>query len=185
MRLRDFIPFLRATQGSVAIEFATTGTAVLLLMLTLMEGAGMLMVQGMIDTAVNRAARFGMTGAGGDFAARQARIAAIVEQTTFGFLDPDKLAVHTLAYDDFNSISGFESFFDANGNGALDAGEDWDDRNGDGVHQADTNRLDPGGAGEVVVYQVTYKWQGFTPLISSTLGEIVLRTALPVRNEVY
>jgi hypothetical protein len=169
----------------VATEFATTGAALILMLLTLLEGAGMMMAQGVMDNAVNRAARYGMTGAGGDFAERESRIVEIIRSSTFGLLDPDKIAIDTHAYDSFSSVGESEAVFDANGNGTLDAGESFDDKNGDGIQQISTGAANPGGAGEVVVYQVAYKWQGLTPLMAKMVGEITLRANLPVKNEVF
>ncbi len=169
--------------GSVAVEFALTGTALLTLLLVLMEGAGMLLAQGMIDGAVNRAGRIGMTGTGGDFADRRALVEQAVTTRTAGLLDADRLAFHTLAYPSAADVGTFESYFDANRNGVLDGGEAFDDRNGDGVHQTDGARQDPGGSGELVIYQVSYRWSGLTPLISGTIGEVVLRSSVPVLNE--
>ncbi|MCR9174511.1 MAG: pilus assembly protein [Alphaproteobacteria bacterium] len=173
------------TRGSVATEFATTGAALILMLLTLLEGAGMMMAQGVMDNAVNRAARYGMTGAGGDFAARESQIVEIIRSSTFGLLDPDKIAIDTQAYDSFSSVGDSEVVFDSNGNGTLDSGESFDDKNGDGIQQISTGTSSPGGAGEVVVYQVVYKWKGLTPLMTKTVGEVTLRANLPVKNEVF
>jgi len=178
--------FARAERGSIMIEFATTGMAVILMLLTLMEGAGMMVAQGAMDSAVNRAARYGMTGAGGDFGDRKAQIVEMIREAAGGILDPEKIAVDTVAFNDFGSVSGFESFFDENGNGAYDSGEAFDDANGDGVMQQPAGRSDPGGSGEVVVYQVAYRWEGLTPLMQKmTNGGIILRSSLPVKNEQF
>lgn len=180
-----FAKLRRNDRGNVATEFATTGTAVILMLLTLMEGAGMMMAQGLMDNAVNRAARYGMTGAGGDFSDRKSQIIEIVRSSTFGLLDPEKIAIDTYSYDSFEAVSFGESAFDANGNGTLDNGETFDDVNGDGVFQPATGRSNPGGAGEVVVYQVVYQWPGLTPLMTKMVGEVTLRAQLPVKNEVF
>ena len=100
-------------------------------------------------------------------------------------LDPDKIAIDTHAYDSFSSVGASEAVFDTNGNGVLDAGESFDDKNGDGIQQISTGTSSLGGAGEVVVYQVVYKWKGLTPLMTKTVGEITLRANLPVKNEVF
>lgn len=182
---RRFGCLRRDRRGNVATEFATTGMAVVLTLLTLMEGAGMMMAQGLMDNAVNRAARYGITGAGGDFTDRRAQIVEIVRSSTFGLLDPDKIAIDTLSYGGFDEVNVGEAVFDANGNGVLDPGEGFDDLNGDGQHQPGAGRRDPGGAGEVVVYQLVYRWPGLTPLMTKMVGEVTLRAQLPVRNEVF
>ncbi len=76
-----------------------------------------------------------------------------VAEQTVAFIDVDRINVSARAYSSFSAI----------GEGSGTAGF--------------------GGPNDVVVYTVTYPWQGFTPFIGAAFNSITLRATVTVRNE--
>lgn len=97
------------------------------------------------------------------------------------------LLIESRAYVDPRNIGAPEPFVDAPpANGAYDAGEDYDDVNGNGRWDADMGRSDFGGSGDYVVFTVTMAQDVRHPLLWPALGELTFRSAeLVVRNEPY
>ena len=111
---------------------------------------------------------------------------AIVEKNTLGLIDLDELVMTTMVYENFGDVGQPEPFTDDNANDAYDAGEDFNDVNGNGVWDEDMGAAGLGGPGDVVVYQMSYDWDIIIPMFEPFFGEsISLDANIAVRNEPF
>jgi Flp pilus assembly protein TadG len=170
-------------RGSAAIEFALCAGVLILLLSAIIEFGVMFAVDASLQAAVMSASRFGVTGAEGEGMSRQAQILAIIDDRTLGLVDTGRMEISTRVYASFDQIGKPEPFVDANGNNTFDAGEAFTDVNGNGTWDADLGVAGLGGAGDVVVYSLSYPWTALTPLLAPFLNGTTLRAAVAVRNE--
>lgn len=175
----------REEAGASAVEFALILPVLLLFTLGSIESAVVLFIRSSMESAVLEASRYGITG-GEDGMSRADRVMQIVEERTYGLLDPDKIRLETLVYKDFDDIGKPEPFVDANGSGFYEAGESFTDVNGNGKWDADMGKSDLGGENAVVVYRLTYAWGIVTPMLRRIMGDSVTnQSTIAVRNEPF
>ena len=173
-------------RGATAVEFALILPVLLTFFFGIIEVALSLFINSSIESAVFEASRFGVTGGTVAGVSRQDRVLAIVEERTYGLVNPATVTIDTLVYDTFSDIGKPEPFVDANANAAYDAGEVFTDVNGNGVWDADMGAAGLGGPSDVVVYQLTYDWGIVTPLMRRVMGETVeMVSSVAVRNEPF
>jgi hypothetical protein len=171
--------------GAAAVEFAFVLPVLLLFALGTIESAIVLFIRASIESAVLEASRYGVTG-GEAGMSRSERVLQIVEERTYGLLEPEKIELETLVYDDFDDIGKPEPFADANGDGFHEAGESFTDVNGNGTWDPDMGKAGLGGRNAVVVYRLSYAWGIVTPMLREAMGESVLNVAsVAVRNEPF
>lgn len=177
-------------EGVTAVEFAVIAPVFTLLMFGILEFATIMFAMVMLEGATSSSARMGKTGYVAEGMSRQEYIHQIVNDEGAPLLDADKLVITTKVYGQFNQINLPEPLtHDYNGNGSYDPGDDYNDINGNGQWDSDMATAGLGGAGDVVVYTVTYPWKVMTPMISDIIGdengEYQLRSKVVVRNEPY
>lgn len=176
--------FLACEAGVAALEFAFILPVLLLFVLGSIESAVVLFIRSSMESAVLEASRYGITV--GDGESRVETILRIVEERTYGLLDPDKITLETLVYGDFDDVGKPEPYVDANGNGFHDTGESFTDVNGNAQWDADMGAAGLGGGGDVVVYRLTYAWGIVTPMLREAMGDSVVNVAsVAVRNEPF
>lgn len=174
----------RCEAGATVVEFALILPLLLLFTFGSIEAAIVLFIRSSMESAVLEASRYGVTGA--DATSRADHVLAIVEARTYGLLDPAKIDLQTLVYDDFEDIGKPEPFVDANGNGFHDAAEAFTDVNGNGTWDADMGKAGLGGRNAVVVYRLSYAWGIVTPMLREVMGESVMNVAsVAIRNEPF
>lgn len=180
--------FARANGGGTALEFAFVAMLLTLLIGGLLEVAMILFVEAAMEGGVRDASRFGITGFTPTAVSREQQIVDIINSRMMGLYTINGNDVTTRVYSSFSNIGQPEPFIDANGNGIYDAGESFTDVNGNGQWDADMGASGAGGAGQVVVYQVSIDWRPLTPLLLPFLGAggtVRLTSALAVRNEPF
>ena len=149
------------------------------------ETAITLFIGSSIESAVQEASRYGITGSEAGVS-RADKVLAIVKDKTYGLLDMDKVKMDTLVYSSFADIGKPEPFVDQNGNKAYNSGEPWTDVNGNGKWDADMGKAGLGGPSDVVVYRLSYDWGIVTPMVQEVLGKTVTHTSsIAVRNEPF
>jgi hypothetical protein len=175
----------RCEAGATAVEFALILPLLLLFAFGSIESAIVLFIRSSMEAAVLEASRYGITGAG-EATSRADHVLEIVETRTYGLLDPDKIDLETLVYDDFDDIGKPEPFSDANADGFHEAGEAFTDVNGNGKWDADMGKAGLGGRNAVVVYRLSYAWGIVTPMLHSIMGESIMNVAsVAIRNEPF
>src|SRR3546814_12855252 len=101
----------------------------------------------------------------------------------------DDAEISFKAYDSFNNVGQPEPWTDAAPlNGVYDAGEEYDDINGNETWDADRGIEGVGASGEVVLYEIHYSWGLMPPYLADLLGDngvMNMRASLAVRNEPY
>lgn len=183
-------PFARRLRrdpaGTAAVEFALILPVMLLAFVGCVELALVIFIANSIESGVFEAARVGITNRVVEGISREEQVRAAVADRTHGLIDMDDVDIEMLVYPSFADVNQPEPFTDTNGNGAHDAGEPFTDVNGNGSWDPDMGRAGLGGAGDVVVYRVTYDWGIATPLIRQVMGESVRNvSSVAVRNEPF
>jgi len=180
--------FVRADDGSSALEFAFVASMLTLLIGGILEVAMILFVEAAMEGGIRDASRFGITGFTPTAVSREQQIVDIINSRMMGLYTINANDVTTRVYTSFSDIGQPEPFIDANGNGIYDAGESFTDVNGNGHWDSDMAASGAGGAGQVVVYEVAIDWRPLTPLLLPFLGAggtVRLSSALAVRNEPF
>ncbi|HUH04312.1 MAG TPA: TadE/TadG family type IV pilus assembly protein [Kofleriaceae bacterium] len=172
--------------GKAAIEFAFVAPIFLGMIGAIMEFSGIMFIQALLEGSAREASRYGITGFTTPGVSREDQIMAIIEQNTLGLIDLDQLQMTTLVYENFGDVGQPEPFTDANDNDVYDAGEAFNDVNGNGAWDPDMGAAGLGGPGDVVVYQMSYDWDIIIPMFVPFFGESIrLNANIAVRNEPF
>ncbi len=174
----------REARGAAAIEFAMVAPVLFLLLMASFDLSYRAYISSTLQGAVQKAARDatleGGAGATSSLDARvRLQVAPIVDNGTFTFTRKN--------YESFTRAGQAENFTDSNANGIRDAGECFQDENGNGTWDADSGSNGTGGARDIVVYTAQVSYPRIFPLYgmlgwSST--QIVSATTV-LRNQPY
>lgn len=189
MKNKKMLSMFRSEDGASALEFAMIAPIVLLFTVGVIEISLMMLTQNIMESATFVASRLGKTGYIEANMSREDTIKKALEDSADGLLDPGRVHIDKLSYDEFGDIGMPEPFVDANGNGDRDNGENYTDINGNSKYDKDMGAASAGGAGEIVVYVVTYAWKVTTPIMNAILGdehgEYKLTARTVVKNEPF
>jgi Flp pilus assembly protein TadG len=189
MRAREIINGLGSADGATVVEYAIIAPILLLLILGIIEYNTIMYAMAVLDGSITIAAREGSTGYTSGSGGRQAYIFSLAQAHSNGLLNPSKLTMSSKSYANFADIGQPEpcispptppcpgtpgvNFVDVNGNGQ------WD---------SDQGAAGLGGAGDIVVYTVTYPWPIYTPILQPFLGSggtVTISSSAVVKNEPY
>jgi len=145
---------LKNTDGTAAIEFAASGFALITVFVMLLEAASMYFAQGVLESAVDRAARFAVTGSAPSGMTREERLLQLVSSMSLGMIDTTGVQIQTSSYSSYQA---------AGTAGAGSAGL--------------------GGSGDVLKIEAAMTWPGLTPLMQVVTGAIHLGASAVVRAE--
>lgn len=176
--------FARGQRGATTVEFAIISMVLFAVICGVIELALILFAQSSLEDAAREASRYGITEQPNATGNRDGAILAKAKAQLPHLLDPTKLTLKTLIYNDFSSIGKAEPFTDTNGNGVYDAGEPFKDVNGNKKWDADQGQAGSGGTRSIVLYDLLYTWNpqfGITRLFHLT--PINLSARIVVRNE--
>lgn len=186
-KLSDIRRLLRREDGITALEFALIAPVFLLIVSGILEFSLIMFTTTVMESATNTTSRLGKTGFSPSGVSRQQAIVSSVATRTAGLLDPERIAITTRVYADFDDVGAPEPCISpANPPCGGVAGVNYVDVNGSGSWDADMGMAGLGNAGDVVVYAVTYPWPVMTPLMRPMLGgtyDITVRAV--VRNEPF
>lgn len=194
MRMMNYFPhwffhrLARNREGVTTIEFAMIAPVLLLLMMGIIEFSLIMVAYSLMESATTVSARLGATGFATAGISRQQTILNSIAQRASTFIDASKLGITTKYYSQYSNINDPEPFTDSNGNGGRDSGEPYTDVNGNGQWDSDMGIAGLGGAGDIVVYTVTYPWQVVTPMVGEfigTNGVVNLTTHAVTKNEPF
>jgi hypothetical protein len=150
-----------ARDGNVALEFALGAPVFFLLIYGIVELSMILFVNVLLEGSVREASRQGITGYVPAGTTRDAYIRNIIAADTIGLLDMSKLTITTEVYSNFGQI---------------------------GAAGPDQGVAGLGGAGQIVLYKLSYPWPLLTKLIAPVIGTngvITIGATMVVRNEPY
>lgn len=170
------------TRGSYAIEFAILTPIMLVLMLGFIEICYQAYVTSVLQGALNKAGR--------DSTLETATIATIDDKVEEAVHRVAKRATFTTtrtSYSSFSDVGSPEDYNDDDGDGVHDANECFEDSNGNGQWDADRGRDDNGGADDIVAYKMTARYPRLLPLAGmlgwSDYQEVTATTTF--RNQPY
>ncbi len=149
--------------GATAVEMALLSPVFFMLLMGIIEGGMMMTAQQLMENAAYNTSRLAKTGYGLSTSAAQqaADVASILstELSSYGtFIDTSKVTMSSTDYSTFNAIGG------------------------------NTGTTGLGSASQIVVYQISYPWKLFTPMLSAIMGTngvVTLQSYMVVRNEPY
>tara|TARA_R110000868_G_scaffold266660_1_gene525980 strand:+ start:19981 stop:20679 length:699 start_codon:yes stop_codon:yes gene_type:complete len=176
-------------RGVTAIEFAVVAPAVFLTVAGVIELALVMFVSTLSEGGLREASRFSITGFIPPGMTREERILQILGEHTIGLVDMDEATVEYKVYPSFDDIGKPEPFTDnAPANGSYDAGEAFQDINGNGQWDSDMGAAGLGGPGDIVLYTIEFDWELMTPLVSpfvGTNGKLTMKSSVAVKNEPF
>lgn len=176
--------FRKDERGLTIIEFAFIAPTLLVLMMGTFDLGYRSYIQATLLGEVQKAAR-DATLEGGNMATTaldaqvQAQTSRVVGNGTFSF--------ERKFYPSFTKAGQAENFTDGNSNGFRNAGECFQDENGNGVWDADGGRAGQGGADDIVVYTASVTYPRMFPmygLLGWTPNQTVSATTV-LRNQPY
>ncbi|WP_033074103.1 TadE/TadG family type IV pilus assembly protein [Sphingopyxis sp. MWB1] len=176
--------FRRAQDGVSAVEFALTGPIFLLLLLGIMDYSWQMYAKQVLQGAVADAARASTLERN---ALDQKGLDAEVAKRVKDVMASANLTFSRKAYEGYDKVGKPENFTDANSNSRYDSGECFEDVNGNGSWDTDRGRAGNGGADDVVLYEVTMRFNRVLP-VWKMLGqsqEAVLQSSTVLRNQPF
>lgn len=139
--------------GVTVIEFALVAPVFLMLIIGCLDLGQMVYAVGVLDGAVEKAAR-DSTLETGDTTAADAKVEAVIRQVLPGA----DISSTRRSYYEFSDIERPERWNDANNDGTCSTGENYVDENGSGDWDSDVGSSGNGGANDVVMYTVTVRY---------------------------
>lgn len=167
-----------AKAGLAAVEFAMIAPVFLILLFGAYDAGQLMYGSSLLAGATEKAARDSSLETGDTSAADD-----YVERIVRPVLTNVSVRTSRVNYYDFSNIDQPEAYDDLNGNGTCDNNEIYTDENRNGEWDEDVGVEGNGGAGDVVVYNVTaiYKSAFANMLLPASMEDITL-TAQAVRK---
>lgn len=180
-RARPF-SVLREQAGSVVVEFAIILPIFLLLIIGCLDLGQMAYAVGVLDGAVEKAAR-DSTLESGDTSAADAKVSDIILKVLPGAT----VSSTRKSYFEFSDIDRPERWNDANNDGTCSTGETYVDENNDGIWNEEIGRDGNGGANDVVMYKVTVRYDPVfaMPLVPLSWNQRKISSLAVRRNQPF
>ncbi|ABD26934.1 TadE-like protein [Novosphingobium aromaticivorans DSM 12444] len=168
--------------GVTTIEFALVLPVFLLAIVGCLDLGQMVYAVGVLDGAVEKAARSAALETGDTTAAD-----AEVEDVMSRILPGSTLATSRKSYANYSDINRPERWNDADNNGTCSEGETYVDENGSGAWESDVGSNGNGSASDVVVYTVTVTYEPIfaMPLLPINWNTRELTSSAIKRNQPY
>ena len=151
----------RDARGVSAVEFGIVGPVLIVMVAGMMELAFDVWAKAMLTGAVQEAGR---NSGVEDYHKSQTMLDTRVAEQVNAFLPSAKITFARKNYQSFSDVGVPEDFTDSNKNGRYDRGECFEDKNGNGVWDADGGSQGQGGARDVVVYTATMTYRQLLPV---------------------
>lgn len=168
--------------GATIVEFALVAPVLVTLLLGLFDTGYNLYTASILQGAIQEAAR-DSTIEGATPTALDAKVSEAVRN-----IAPNAtIAFSRKSYADFSDIDTPEDFTDVNDNGVCDAGEPYEDANGNGFWDTDRGTAGQGGARDAVLYSVTVTYPHAFP-VGSLIGlsdKFSVKSQTVLRNQPY
>jgi len=150
----DWRRFASDTSGMTLVEFGFVAPVFLLMIIGLMDLGQLVYARALLQGAVEEAARSSALETG-DIDVADEEIAEILQPVAPGAT----IEVTRKSYFDFADIGRAEALDDKNGDGLCGTGENYTDENGNDQWDDDIGIDGNGGAGDVVMYNVTVTFE--------------------------
>jgi Flp pilus assembly protein TadG len=156
MRLRILA---RDEAGAAIVEFALIAPVLVMTLFGLFDLGHGMYTKSLLQGAIEKASR-DSTIEGATTGALDARVTVIVSRIAPG----SSITFNRESYTSFTSVGQPEDFVDTNSNSVCDAGETFEDANGNGTWDANQGRTGNGGARDAVLYTVTVHYPRILPI---------------------
>ena len=176
----------RRDEGSTMVEFALIAPLLATILIAIVEFGTIMFSSILMESGLRDASRFGITGREVAGMTRLENIVQVISDRTIGLIDMDAASIDIMVYPSFSQAGSGEDYVDGNANGSYDVGETFTDSNASGTWDSDIGVAGAGGAGDIVLYRISYDWPILTPFASTfigTDGAFQLRASIAVRNE--
>lgn len=161
-----FKRFLKEGKAATAVEFAITAPLYLFTLLGAFELAIILLSSVVLEGAVSNAARENITGSSSESETRAQMLQRIIKQDTIGVLDQKKILLTSRSFVSFREMTAAE-------------------RQSAGMPELVGESLNPGGAGELVLFKIVYDWKSITPFFGAVSESGLMREASVFRITSY
>lgn len=197
------MPMLKNTQiiskenGATAVEYAMVMPILFFLIMGTIEFCLISYASAVLTGGTISAARLAKTGynntssTGTCAATNQTRsqfITCTVQNKVSGLLNGNNLQITSKSYSSYTNIGQPEPYTDLFGLGYYVATDPYTDINGNGQWDSDMGTAGLGGAGDIVVYKVSYPWPINTPFLRNLIGNngtFTISASAVVKNEPY
>lgn len=172
----------RDQSGAAMMEFGLVVPVFMTLMLGLFDIGQMVYTQAILNGAVQEAARSSSLETG-DTSIADTRLVDLVKVSAPGVT----ITSTRLSYFDFADIDRAEAWNDADADGDCNDGENYTDENGNGSWDKDIGVSGNGGAGDVVIYEVTASYDPLFPMpfVNGSLTERSLSANAVKKNQPF
>jgi len=153
--------FIRHRDGVAALEFALIAPILLLLLMGTVEFSILMYVQSVMEGAAYNASRLGKTGYAASGQTRLQNVLATINARIGGLVDTSQMNVSAISYGSWSQVP---------------------------QNAPASNVQNLGGAGNVVVYTLSYPWHIATPLMQAFLGTngtYTIQVRAVVQNEPF
>lgn len=173
---------VRDRNGVTTVEFAMVMPVFLLALVGCLDLGQMVYAIGVLDGAVEKAARDSTLETG-----NTANADAAVTSAVGKILPGARISSTRKSYFDFAHANKGEPLNDTNGDGLCSTGEGYTDENGNGSWDDDLGRTGNGGANDVIVYTVTVRYDPVfaIPLLPLDWSEREISSTAVKRNQPY
>ena len=181
--LRRHIGRLRGSKSGVTtVEFAIVAPVFLLVIIGSLDLGQMVYATGVLDGAVEKAARDSTLETG-----NTAQADAIVENVIGKVLPGATISSTRKSYFDFTDVKRAEPLQDTNSDGECSTGEKYVDENNNGRYDEDVGLGGNGGANDVIVYTVNVRYTPTfaMPLVPLDWSERELTSTTVKRNQPF
>jgi hypothetical protein len=172
--------FRKNEKGIAAVEMAAIAPAFLIILMGGLELGHTLYIQSIMNGEIQKAARDASLETGGETATQEA-IDAKVRGALLHLNNAATINIDRASYQNFTKAQARQPE-DVNGNGICETGENWIDRNFNGLYDANGGSSGQGGAKDVVVYTVTMNYPRLFPVAKligfSSNANLTARTVL-------
>lgn len=163
MTRRDMKQLSRDESGSTALEFGLVAPILFLMIMGSMDLGYRAFISSTLQGAVQKAGRDSALENG---SLQQTAIDTKVKNLVKPIVDNGTFVFDRKYYASLTKAGQAENFTDTNANGSRDAGECFEDENGNGVWDSDGGRTGQGGARDIVVYSATVSYPRLFPMFS-------------------
>lgn len=174
----------RDETGVSAVEFALIAPVLLMMLMGLFDFGYNMYTDALLEGSIQKAAR-DSTIEGAD--AKSGQLDEQVTEMVHAIAPGATLKFERLSYSSFGDVNQPEDYDDVNDDGVCDAGESFEDANGNGTWDADRGRTGQGAARDAVLYQVTITYPRPFP-VAQLIGldpTMTMQAHTVLRNQPY
>lgn len=174
----------RDRRGATMVEFALIAPVLVVALIGLFDLCYNIYAATMLEGAIQQAARDStIEGAGSTQSAIDTRVTDVVQD----IVPSATLTFNRTAYIDFADVARPEDFTDSDSDGVCNAGEPFEDANGNGLWDSDRGSTGMGGARDAVLYTVTVTYNRQFPLhrLLGVPGRVTTVARTVLRNQPF